>query len=282
MLLFLLLKGLSSLFSYLPAKPARTIFWNVFGLIYELSSKRKKVIQANYQALFPQETNVEIKKMAKNSFRHYGVLIHEFLLASHPRGVKKINFEPNVKEVALNQLFNQTKEGIILVTGHFGNWDLGGHYLMRFAGGKKVNVIADSLSGGYGRFVKYTREKLGLTVIDSTKEIKKAYQALKNGEIVVTVYDRPLSGEPNMSIGSVPVRFPEGVARMAFETGAACIFGAAYRDPISSTHPFTDDLFNPTTLKMDKKQLMQKLSESFWKLIKQYPDQWYVFRKLQS
>jgi lauroyl/myristoyl acyltransferase len=164
----------------------------------------------------------------------------------------------------------------------FGNWDLGGHYLVRFAGGKKVNVIADSLSGGYGRFVKHTREKLGVTVIDSTKEIKKAYQALKNGEIVVTVYDRPLKGEPNMSIGSVPVRFPEGVTRMAFETGAACIFGAAYRDPLSQTHAFTEELFNPTVLKMDKKQLMQKLSESFWKLIQQYPDQWYIFRKLQS
>jgi lauroyl/myristoyl acyltransferase len=123
---------------------------------------------------------------------------------------------------------------------------------------------------------------LGVTVIDSTKEIKKAYQALKNGEIVVTVYDRPLKGEPNMSIGSVPVRFPEGVTRMAFETGAACIFGAAYRDPLSQTHAFTEELFNPTVLKMDKKQLMQKLSESFWKLIQQYPDQWYIFRKLQS
>jgi lauroyl/myristoyl acyltransferase len=142
--------------------------------------------------------------------------------------------------------------------------------------------MADSLGGGYGRFVKYTREKLGVGVIDSVKEIKRAYQALKNGEVVVIVFDRPLKGEPNITMGGVPMRFPEGVTRMAFETGASCIFGAAYRGPGDQVHPYTDELFNPTKLHLDKKQLLQKLGESFWTLIQEHPEQWYVFRNLRG
>jgi len=282
MLLFLVLKGLSALVSYLPAKPVRVFFWNIFGVLYELSFKRKKVIQANFQALFPQKSKTEIKKIAKNSFKQYGVLIHEFLLGSTSRGVKKINFNLNKREAELDHLFRQTQEGIILVTAHFGNWDLGCHYLVRFAGGKKVNVMADSLGGGYGQFVKKTREKLGVTVIDSVKDIKKAYQALNNKELLVMVYDRPLKGEANASIGSVQARFPEGVARMALETGAACIFGLAFRDPLDQVHPFTEELFNPKSLGMDKKKLIQKLTVPLWEMIQKYPEQWYIFRDLKG
>jgi KDO2-lipid IV(A) lauroyltransferase len=281
-MLYYLLTGLSALVSSLPAGPLQFFFWHLFGGLYEVSPKRKRIIQKNFRTLFPEKSDAEIKQISKNSFRHYGVLIHEFLLSSNLRGTKKIKFNINEREEYLQSAFASTKEGIILVSGHFGNWDLGGHYLLRFSGSKKVSVMADSLGGGYGRFVKSTREKLGVGVIDSTKEIKKAYQALKNGEIVVIVFDRPLKGEPNVVFNGVPMRFPEGVARLALETGAACIFGAAYREPCDFIHAFSDELFNPTTLKMDRKQLMQKLAESFWKLIEKHPEQWYLFRDIKG
>jgi Kdo2-lipid IVA lauroyltransferase/acyltransferase len=89
--------------------------------------------------------------------------------------------------------------GVIIITGHCGNWEL--NALALSAKLTRINVVAREVDNSYlNRVVERTRKKYGNSVIYKKGALKKILLALKNNEVVGILMDQSvLSSEGVMA-----------------------------------------------------------------------------------
>lgn len=96
-----------------------------FLILYHLIGYRKKVVTTNLTNAFPEKSKQEILEIRRKFYRYFCDLIFESLktLTISPRSLRKhIKFE----DPSLFQQFYDTGQSVIVVMGHFGNWELAG------------------------------------------------------------------------------------------------------------------------------------------------------------
>jgi lauroyl/myristoyl acyltransferase len=176
-------------------------------------------------------------------------------------------------------------KGIIFVTLHFGNWDMGAAGLAAY--GYPVDAIAETFEPPQmNDLVQGHRRHLGMNIIPMERVGPRVMRALRRGDILALLIDVPAPG------ASVPVEFfgalaevPAGPARLALRTGARAIPAVLAREPDHEEmiRPILDfDLhFQPSgDEEQDVRELTQQIMSSLERFIRQYPDQWFMFRPM--
>jgi KDO2-lipid IV(A) lauroyltransferase len=108
--------------------PFRLLYWfsdGLFYVLYYLVGYRKKTVIKNLKNSFPEKSPKEIKKIVKEYYRYLSDLILESVktLSITEKEVRKHTKMLNVG--LLDQYYEEGKS-VILVMGHFGNWELAG------------------------------------------------------------------------------------------------------------------------------------------------------------
>ena len=222
------------------------------------------------------------RRYARSSFAYYATYMIDFLRfdALTPDEVRRrIDFDdwPVIDGA-------RTGKGAIFVTVHFGNWDLAA---ARIAGrGVPLSVIVDSFGHrGLNDLVVGVRERLGMHVIPAERMGSGILRALQRDELVAMLIDIPQPG------GGVEVEFfggvvavPDGPARVALRTGAAVLAGGLARLGPSSDRfagVVEQVAFEPTgDHERDVRALTQATMRVLEGLVRQHPEQWYIFRSL--
>jgi lauroyl/myristoyl acyltransferase len=176
-------------------------------------------------------------------------------------------------------------KGIIFVTLHFGNWDMGAAGLAAY--GYPVDAIAETFEPPQmNDLVQGHRRHLGMNIIPMERVGPRVMRALRRGDILALLIDVPAPG------ASVPVEFfgalaevPAGPARLALRTGARAIPAVLAREPDHEEmiRPILDfDLhFQPSgDEEQDVRELTQQIMSSLERFIRQYPDQWFMVRPM--
>jgi len=252
------------------------LFWRSKGLIARESMRR---------VLGPDSPLPQARALARRSLRNYAKSLVDFL--RFPR------LTVHELEALIAQSFGwenlesalQAGKGVILVSPHFGSWDFAGAILgLR---GYQLHAVADAFkSARANELVQRSRLARGIDIIPFGGALKKLYQALRRGEIVALVLDRPMAGS------GVAVRFfgeeaylPAGPAALALKTGASIILGYCVRHPQDETK-FLGGFFPPLQFvptgqrERDIPALTQKIAEDLEAIIRLYPDQWYPFHNI--
>ncbi|HEX7120362.1 MAG TPA: lysophospholipid acyltransferase family protein [Longimicrobiales bacterium] len=126
--------------------------------------------------------------------------------------------------------------GLVLVTGHLGNWEIGGAALA--ARGIPIDVVAQRQSNPlFDRAIVAARERLGMRVIERGRATREGLRALRAGRVVALVADQdarragvfvPFFGHPAST--------HRGPALLALRTGAPLFLGTALRTPAGGYH----------------------------------------------
>ena len=191
---------------------------------------RWRTVGEHLQRAFPQRDAKWRRSVARASFRHLGrESVATFRLgrmdATEIRGrTEVVGFEA-VQEAAAEG------KGLILVTGHFGNWEMGGASIS--AHGIPVEVIAQRQRNPlFDGDLTANRNRLGMAVIERREAPKRVLRALRAGRAVGIV------GDQNVRRGGVFVEFfgrpastARGTALFALRTGAPIFLGTAKRMP---------------------------------------------------
>jgi len=94
-------------------------------VLFRIIGYRKKVVLTNLRNSFPEKSEQEIRMIRKNFYHYFCDLVLETLktLTISPAAVKRhILF----KDISVLERFKAENKSVILVMGHFGNWELGG------------------------------------------------------------------------------------------------------------------------------------------------------------
>ena len=187
---------------------------------------RWRTVEEHLQNAFPQEDARWRRSVARASFRHVGrESVATFRLGHMDvdeirRRTEVVGFEA-VKDAAARG------KGLIVVSGHFGNWEVGGASIS--AHGIPVDVIAQRQRNPlFDADLTANRNRLGMAVIERGEAPKRVLRALRGGRAVGVV------GDQNVRRGGVFVDFfgkpastARGTALFSLRTGAPIFLGMA-------------------------------------------------------
>ena len=204
---------------------------------------RRRVVERQIEAAFPEWDAARVAQVARSSYDHLGRLAVETALmpllgrsgildlVSHTTGWEL--FERAVGE----------KRGVLLIAGHFGNWEVSGAYIA--ARGIPVDVIVRRMSNSiFDRYLNQTREELGMTVVYDSDAVRRTTRSIKEGRAIGFLADQ---GVLNLASTYVPffgrpAKTPRGPAVFTLRYHVPTLFIAAVREPDGRFHLSFEDV----------------------------------------
>ena len=163
----------SMILSCLPLELAMRLAQGAGELMYHLDKRHRVRSMENLRASFPEKSEKELNRLVRDSFQLFPMLGVEFMLT--PRYVKlnrlARHFELGDLAEALRMMVKR-EHGVILVTGHYGNWEVLG-YMLAIMGFESVST-ARGLDNPYlNDYVLGVRERKGQKIVDKRGALKE-------------------------------------------------------------------------------------------------------------
>ena len=222
------------------------------------------------------------RRIARASFANYLVYLVDFFRLT---GASPDELRARVRSDDWDRIREERAgRGIVAMTMHYGNWDLGAAVLALH--GVPVAAIADRFRNPrVNAFVIGSRQHLGMKIIPADRMGPGLLRALRNNDVVAVLVDIPAlrTGIPITFFGDT-IMVPDGPARIALRTGAAVVAGMVPRHT-----PWDDDVraeatviaFQPTGDEdADAWALTQAVFAHLEQYVRRDPAQWYIFRNL--
>jgi KDO2-lipid IV(A) lauroyltransferase len=193
---------------------------------------RRAVVEKQLTAVFPEKSADEVEHIARAAYGHLGrTTIETAVLPSYNRAQILDLFE-NVSGWSIVEERLARGKGLIVVTGHLGNWELGGAYLA--ARGLPIDAVARHMNNPlFDAYLTATRQRIGMTVVHDDQAVKRVPRSLRSGRAVAFLVDQ---GAVGLASSWVPffgrlAKTPRGPAVFALRLGAPIVFGVALRQP---------------------------------------------------
>lgn len=200
-------------------------------LAYRPLGIRAAVVEDQLRRAFPERDAAWVRRTASASYAHLGreamsMLRLSRLTADDVRAVTQLDEGFEELRAAV-----EAGAGAIMVTGHFGNWEIGGAALA--ARGIPLDVVARRQANPLtDRLINAARERLGMRVIATGDATRGSLRSLRAGRVLALVADQdarqagifiPFLGRPASTF--------RGPALLALRSGAPVFIGTAVRTP---------------------------------------------------
>jgi len=261
----------------------------VGNLFYLLMKKTRASVQKNLEGVGQGRWfRKKVKALTRKTFQNYGQYLLDYMVMHRLRASNKGQWVE--EEVGGHYMIEalQGGKGVICITPHLGNWEIGG-LLFSFKKGR-VNVLTlDERDLDTKSFREEMRRRRGIRNLyidprdDSPIAIIDVVKALRRNEIVAMLGDRVESQKTMVfDFFGRKTPFHIGVAVLAMATGAPVLpvfvvmeESRKYRGIIETPIYFS------AVLREDREAVirkgMEKLIKIFEEYIDKYPDQWYNF-----
>ena len=220
---FLPLWGLVCAMGMLPRPLARGLGIALAQLVYLAHPKLRRVGMRNLELAFPEKSRAERKKILRKVFAGMGRQLAEFCL--FPKYSKD-----NVKEIAIHDGFEnfeaarQRGKGVLLLTGHFGGWEVGSfaHSLYGFP----IKIVVRDLDNPLiDDLVRRYRTLHGNSTFDNREFARSLLSSMRTGDTVAILMDTNMTPPQGVFVDyfGIPACTASGLARVAVKTDAAVI-----------------------------------------------------------
>lgn len=168
----------------------------LYVIIYYVAGYRKQVVMQNLRNSFPEKSEQELKRLCKDFFYYLCDIMLESLkplTISKKAIIARCKFDP--KSLALLQKLAEDNRSIIMVMGHFGNWEWSGHpysLLLKY----QLVVLYHPLGNKYydGLMLKM-RERNGTKMIPMKTAFKE--MLARRNELTTTVFIADQTAQPD-------------------------------------------------------------------------------------
>jgi KDO2-lipid IV(A) lauroyltransferase len=254
-------------------------YWVIFP-------RHRRALNANLAHVLQHNDPAAVSAVARGSFRNFGKYVVDFI---HFPVMTRDEVRRRLRFAQWDEL-EETRasgRGVIIVTMHFGNWDLGAAALAAYD--FPINAIAETFAyPPMNDLVQGSRERLGMKVIGHDRMGPTVFKALRRGEMLAMLIDVASedAGAIHVEFIGEPALVSSAPARIALRTKAWVVPAVVLRGPNDDLviRPFIDTSlrdFAPTGDEgRDVQELTRLIMQSMEQRIREHPEQWFIFRKM--
>lgn len=193
---------------------------------------RRAVVEEQIAAAFPEFTPARVREVAEASYASLGRTTVEAAVLPRLRPDAVLRLFAEVTGWDAFEAARAEGRGVIVATGHLGNWELAGAYVA--ARGVPLDVVARQQENPlFDRFLTETRERLGMRVVWDGDAARRTPRALREGRAVALLVDQGAAGLASTWVPFFgrPAKTPRGPAVFALRLRAPLVFGTSIRRP---------------------------------------------------
>ncbi|MFC1567275.1 lysophospholipid acyltransferase family protein [Thermodesulfobacteriota bacterium] len=250
--------------------------------LYQVDKKHREIVLNNLTRAFGREKNrYEIKMLGKQVFKNAFQIVFEIgrsLNLDEKRLMEHFSIEgrSHIKNAY------EKGQGVLVLTGHFGNWEL-----LSVIGA----MLAYPLSVLYrpldfkplDRFFIKLRARFGGKLIPLKRSMFAILKSLGRGEMVVLLMDQNVDWYEGVFVDFMGYRActNKGLALLALKTRAPVIPVFVVRENGGFTAKFLPEIPLKITgdTTRDVEDNTQKYNQVIESFLRQYPDQWFWFHQ---
>lgn len=247
------------------------------AIVAALDTKHRNIAKDNLRRSFPDWTEAQVDRTARGVWVHFGGVMFD-LVRILARGPATVDALVTIEGREHAELAHRSPHGVVIITGHFGNWETHGIVHAKHFG--SIGVIARPLDNPrLNAAMTALRESAGNEVIEKEHAMIRSMRRLKAAQGVAFVVDQNVQEKEGIFVnffGREACTTPFA-ARLALKTGAMVLpcravmtadlrYRVIYDPPIDpSTFGTGDEAVHNLT------QAMMNTTEGW---IRANPDQW--------
>ncbi len=260
----------------LPRDAAESLGESLGRFGYRRLKIRRTVVEEQLRLAFPDRDQDWVRATAEAAYAHLGREMMTTLRLSNARRedvVSSVHHEDGRERFF--EAFGKGK-GLVLVGGHFGNWELGAASIA--AQGYPVDGIYQPARNPlFDQAVVEARHRLGLELIPRAQASKIALERLRQGRIVCFVSDQN-AGRTGIFVPFFgrPASTHRGAALLAVRSGAPMFLGAAIRDG-RKYYGISEEITVSREGELDEvvQRMTAAYTASLEKLVRKWPEQYF-------
>jgi KDO2-lipid IV(A) lauroyltransferase len=277
---YFLVRLVVCLIQALPPAVGRTVAAGLAWLAYRIDRRHREAACDNLRHAFPGRYNGdELDRMVRRVYRHFCTLLIEIIQL--PRLLRPTNWRSHLELTHGPQMVECLLSGrpLLLVTGHFGNWELGGYTLGLL--GFTTHAVARPLDNPFlDDFLRRFRESTGQKVLAKKGDFEHMLAILAGGGVLATLADQD-AGQRGLFVDFFgrPASTHKAVALLALEHRVPLmVIGVRKRGEPLQYQVVAEDLILPEEYegKPDAvRAITQRFTAALERVIRTAPEQYF-------
>lgn len=257
----------------------------IFSGLLKLIHPRAKVIDDNLKLAYPDSSEKWRSEIRSKVYENLAWTLTETLALQHDR-TQALKWVKSVKNFEYTQNLMTQNKGALFITAHFGNWELYGSWMAQqeLMRGRNLYVVyQDMHDEDLSSYVRETRERGGMVMMNKDVSVLKMVRLLKSGGHVAVLNDVAGSGKVMVPfMGHDSTNMP-GPAVMAMLSGVPVIPACLYRKaPFEHYAEFFDPVEMPSpNLSHDERMkfIIDGCNRAYENFIRKKPELWFWLHK---
>ena len=278
---YILVKFFFFLFSHISINSGKRIAYLMYILVSRVIRYRRKVIKENLHLIYGQNLPAPETELINEIYKNFVYLWMEFL-QNRRLGIEPIDDRFVVHNMELVDEALRQGRGLILMSGHFGNFEWLGQYL-GLKGYKVSGIAKPQHNKRVNDLIVQNRTQFGVGVIYTTTAMKDGLAALARNEIIALVADQNARSKGVfVDFLGQPSSTAVGPAVFQMRSGAPMFFIISVRKDYGRFEVFFERIYEGPAKEPDDAHILhitQLHSAALEKWIKKYPGQWFWMHK---
>ena len=250
----------------LPARVANALSVVAARAAFLVGLPQRAALESNLQQLLRTSSGRSVREKARESFVNFALMFTDFLRMGH---LDRAQLAEAV-EVHGGEHLERARasgRGVILLSAHLGNWELGAAWLA--ARGTQVNVVARPHSSRVERFFAARRRAWGVRMLPGRPLWRAAATALRRREWVAVMADRlPAADAP--ARGSACA----WASALSRRTGALVLPAVIVRRAGGRYAAYFECPIDPEDMRAERPVTILR------RWLRRFPGQWFAFEPL--
>jgi Kdo2-lipid IVA lauroyltransferase/acyltransferase len=250
----------------------------VGALLHLLASAQRRIVQRNLQFAFPEFSPYRVRQTTRGVFRNYGITLVEifqmgfFSREDILRRVKLYGIERVLESVDLHK-------GVIVVSAHLGNWEIGMQALPCFFNRPLTAVAKKFKSGWIQNWLYRVRTRFGSQILYKKGVLAEMTRIVREGGVLTILVDMARRKD------GIDIEF---FGKKATATPAAAMMALRIRCPVIPVFCLREldgtigiqvggpiEMVRSRDLRRDLAVNTQRITDVVEGMVRQHPEQWH-------
>ncbi len=261
---------------YLPAK-CRMFLGKFLGRLFMfLFPSRVEIAGNNLRKAFPDKDEAWIKKIVTESFENLGLTLTDILMMKH-LSEDKIKSMLNIENPDLFHRLHSKNKGMIMLSAHFGNWEIGAMSVALQTGVNYLIIVEHQANDFINTEMNNIRTRFGNRIVSRYNAAREIVKTLQRGEVLALIADQ--SASPNdlfVDFFGRPAATFETPAALALKFDIPIVFGVTVRQD-DGTYKINLQEVKHDDLQYDRSgvlELTKRHVKLLEEMIRKYPGHW--------